>query len=256
MSAPDAPSLPAPVAEVAAALARLPGVEAVVLGGSRATGAARPDSDWDLGIYYRGAFDPEPLRALPWEGYVSAVGEWGAVVNGGAWLTAGGLAVDVLYRDLDTVERWLAEAEAGRFELLPQNGTLLGAPSYTLVGELAVCVPLHGSVPRAEFPPALAEQAALWWRGRASVSLMFAGGYAEAGNATCCLGMLADAALAAAHGRLAERGEWALNEKLLLARTGLDGVDALLLDAGAGRELTATVAAVADALGVAPLAAR
>ncbi len=98
---------------------------------------------------------------------MSAVGEWGPVVNGGAWLTAGGLAVDVIYRDLDTVERWLAEARAGRFELLSQNGSLAGAPTYTLVGELAVCVPLHGTLPRPEFPAALAEHAARWWSGRA-----------------------------------------------------------------------------------------
>jgi hypothetical protein len=110
-------------------------------------------------------------------------------------------------------------------------------------------------VPRAEFPPPLADQAARWWEGRAAVSLMFAATYADAGNVTCCLGMLADAALATAHGRLAARREWALNEKLLLARSGLDGIDALLLDARAG-ELAATVAAVADALGVTPLSAR
>ncbi len=54
---------------------------------------------------------------------------------------------------------------------------------------------------------------------------------------------------------LAGRGEWALNEKLLLERAGLDGVDLLLLGAD-GRDLAATVAAVADALGVEPLAAR
>lgn len=252
---PPTPSLPAAVAEVAAALAALPGVEAVVLGGSRATGAARPDSDWDLGLYYRGAFDVELVRALPWEGYVSAIGEWGPAVNGGAWLRAGGLAVDVIYRDLDTVERWLAEAQAGRFELLAQNGSLAGAPSYTLVGELAVCLPLHGSLPRPTFPAALAERAARWWEGRAQVSLMFAGTHAANGDATCCLGMLADAALACAHGRLAGRAEWVLGEKRLLARAGLEGVGALLLAAD-GEDLAATVAAVADALGLTPLSAR
>lgn len=34
-------------------LAALPTVRAVTLGGSRAQGTERPDSDWDLAIYYR-----------------------------------------------------------------------------------------------------------------------------------------------------------------------------------------------------------
>ncbi len=42
-------------------LAELPGVVAVALGGSRALGTARLDSDWDIGLYYRGRFDPGPL---------------------------------------------------------------------------------------------------------------------------------------------------------------------------------------------------
>ena len=52
-------------AEAARRLAELPGVLAVSLGGSRAAGTARPDSDWDFAVYYRGSgFDPESLRSL------------------------------------------------------------------------------------------------------------------------------------------------------------------------------------------------
>lgn len=47
-------------------LAALPGVQAVTLGGFRAQGIHRDDSDWDMGIYYRGAFDPHVLRDLGW----------------------------------------------------------------------------------------------------------------------------------------------------------------------------------------------
>ncbi|MBZ9638745.1 nucleotidyltransferase domain-containing protein, partial [Streptomyces sp. PSKA30] len=53
---------------VADRLATLPTVQAVALGGSRAQGTHRPDSDWDLAVYYRGPFDPADLRALGWEG--------------------------------------------------------------------------------------------------------------------------------------------------------------------------------------------
>jgi len=40
---------------VADRLAELPAVRAVTLGGSRAEGTHRPDSDWDFSVYYRGA---------------------------------------------------------------------------------------------------------------------------------------------------------------------------------------------------------
>ena len=107
------PELPAPVATLASRLAGMPGAVAVVLGGSRATATHRPDSDWDLGVYYRGSrrgLDPEDVRGLGHPGYVSELGEWGPIVNGGAWLTVGSTPVDVLFRDLDAVERWLGEA--------------------------------------------------------------------------------------------------------------------------------------------------
>ena len=55
---------------VAEQLGGLPGVEAVTLGGSRAEGTHRPDSDWDFSIYYRGHFDPQTLRDIGWRGEV------------------------------------------------------------------------------------------------------------------------------------------------------------------------------------------
>jgi predicted nucleotidyltransferase len=204
-------ALPAPVAALAADLAALPGVVAVVLGGSRATAAHRPDSDWDLGLYYRGErrpLDPEDVRALGRPGHVSRLGEWGPIVNGGAWLTADDAPVDVLFRDLDVVESWLEDARGGRFEVLRQNGYLVGAPTYLPVGELAVCRLIAGTVPRPSFPDALAERAPGRWLGRAAVSLTFAASHARAGDAVCCAGMLADAALCADHARLAARREW------------------------------------------------
>ena len=61
---------------VADRLAEIPGVIAVALGGSRARGAERPDSDWDLALYYRGTIDPDDVRALDYDGTVVASGEW------------------------------------------------------------------------------------------------------------------------------------------------------------------------------------
>ncbi|MCU1683867.1 MAG: polymerase subunit beta [Amycolatopsis sp.] len=54
--------------QVAAGLAGPHHVQAVTLGGSRATRTHRPDSDWDFAVYYRGAFNPENLRELGWPG--------------------------------------------------------------------------------------------------------------------------------------------------------------------------------------------
>lgn len=254
------PPLPEPIATLAAQLAELGGAEGVVLGGSRATGTERPDSDWDLGVYYRGSqhpLDPDEVRALGHPGYVSELGEWGPIMDGGAWLTLEDTHVDVIFRDLDAVERWLADAERGRFEVLVQNGYVVGAPTYVPVGELAINRPLSGKLPCPGYPEPLAAAAAARWRGRAGVSLMFAGIHAAAADATCCAGMLADAVLSTAHARLAERREWVLNEKRLVERTGLAPVQPLLGAPGATTaELTAAVEAVANALGVQPLRAR
>ena len=59
---------------VASRLAGLPGVQAVALGGSRAAGTNRADSDWDFAVYYRGQFDPQDLRDIGWPGEVSEIG--------------------------------------------------------------------------------------------------------------------------------------------------------------------------------------
>jgi predicted nucleotidyltransferase len=238
-------------------LATLPGAVAVALGGSRASATHRPDSDWDLGVYYRGSrrpLDPEHVRALGHEGQVSELGEWGPVVNGGAWLTVEDTPVDVLFRDLDTVEGWMEEAEQGRFEILAQNGYLAGAPTYVPMGELALNQPIVGELPRPRFPTALAESAPARWRGQAQVALMFAEGHARADDRISCTGMLANAVLCTAHARLAERSEWALNEKRLVQRADLGAVQDLFV--AIGTELGETVAAVSEALDTAPLIAR
>ena len=193
---------------VADRLAALPAVRAVTLGGSRAQGTHRQDSDWDLGIYYRGAFDAATLRALGWEGKVSEVGGWGGgVFNGGAWLSIDGRHVDVHYRDLDFVEHELAEAREGRFHWAPPLlFHLAGIPSYLVVAELAVNQVLRGTLPRPDYPPALRQAAPPVWHGRAALTLHYAtSAYAPRGQATEVAGALATAAMQTAHAVLATR---------------------------------------------------
>lgn len=102
--------LPRSVSELVDVLASMAGAVAVVLGGSRAVSSHDAGSDWDLGLYCRGAVD---LTALASRGVVYPPGSWGRVMNGGAWLRCGGEKVDVILRDLDVVEHWTRRAEHG-----------------------------------------------------------------------------------------------------------------------------------------------
>ncbi|MFD8387702.1 nucleotidyltransferase family protein [Streptomyces sp. NPDC059680] len=229
-------------------LAALPTVEAVALGGSRAQGTHRPDSDWDMAIYYRGPFDPDDLRAVGWEGEVSEVGGWGGgVFNGGAWLTVEGRRVDVHYRDLDVVEHELAEAEAGRFRVEPLLFHLAGIPTYLIVAELAVNQVLRGTLPRpAGYPAKLRVTAAERWHGTARATLAYAkANHAPHSRLTETAGSIATAATQAAHAVLAARGEWVTNEKRLLERAGLRRIDSVVGGLRATPE--ALVAAVTEA---------
>ncbi|MGW0484396.1 nucleotidyltransferase domain-containing protein [Nonomuraea sp. NPDC003214] len=127
------------VEQMAARLAEVPGVRGVMLGGSRARGEHGPGSDWDLGVYYRGELDLGALRALAGPGVeVAGPGGWGPWVNGGAWLTVGGVAVDWILRDLDRVERVWADCREGRYEVAIQAGHPLGFWSPCYPGEVAL----------------------------------------------------------------------------------------------------------------------
>jgi hypothetical protein len=209
------------VEHLAARLAAIPGVVAVTLGGSRATNTATEGSDWDFGLYYRGRLDPAEIVALGWPGQVFAPGEWGRIVNGGAWLTIDGTKVDLIYRDLDEVLRWTAAAREGQFEIQREVGYVAGIATYVLAGELALGRVLAGDLPRPGFPPKLREAAPAAWFRLAAGGLHFADIHAGRQDRVACLANLCQAALAAAQGRLAAASEWVLNEKRLAERAGL-----------------------------------
>ncbi len=127
------------IKEMADRLAEVPGVRGVMLGGSRARGEHRPESDWDLGVYYRGTLDLAALGALAGPDVeVAGPGGWGPWVNGGAWLRVDGVAVDWILRDLDRVERVWQECREGRYEVGVQPGHPLGFWSPCYPGEVAL----------------------------------------------------------------------------------------------------------------------
>jgi predicted nucleotidyltransferase len=253
----DAVSDAAFAAYVGERLGGVPEVAAVTLGGSRAEGTNRADSDWDFSVYYRGGFDPADIRRLGWPGEVFPIGGWGGgVFNGGAWLTVDGRRVDVHYRDLDEVSYHLAEARAGRFRIERLLFHLVGIPTYLPVAELAVRHVVHGDLPAVEeYPDALRRSAPARWVADARRTLGYAAAaYAVTGQVTQTAGAIAAALACTAHGVLAARGEWITNEKRLIDRAGLRHADAVLTGLRATPESLIQALDEAEALTAAAIA--
>jgi hypothetical protein len=155
------------------ALGGVPGIRAIVLDGSRARGEATAQSDYDIGLYYE-ADHPIDIGRLAKAAMllpgaasssVTAIGEWGPWINGGAWLTVDGKRVDLLYRELGKVRSVIEACHAGRIERVYQPGHPHAFVSAIYMGEVAlarvlwdpdaVLAPLKGRC--TPYPPALAE---------------------------------------------------------------------------------------------------
>jgi predicted nucleotidyltransferase len=194
------------VSSLSQRLGAIRGVKAVVLGGSYARGRARPGSDIDLYVFYSEAapFSIQSLRELaeavndtPGPVVTSFYG-WGAWVNGGAWLTVDRQRVDFVYRSLEHVERVIAEAEAGRYEIDYAQQPPFGFFSAAYLGEISLCVPLFDPEGRldllkrrvADYPEALRQavmQDNLWAAefALAAVAPKFAGRSGAYGTVAC-----------------------------------------------------------------------
>ena len=138
------------VDEITAALAAIPGMVAVGLGGSWARGRAKADSDVDLGLYYDGErpFRLDDVRAVA-ERFaiapttVTQFYEWGPWVNGGAWLETRAGRVDFIYREVAHLHRVIEAAQRGESEWHFAQQPPYGFRSVIYLAETAVCVPLH-----------------------------------------------------------------------------------------------------------------
>lgn len=218
---------------VADSLQNLPGVEAVALGGSRAQGTNRPDSDWDVAVYYRGDFDPQRIRDLGWSGQISDLGAWSPIFNGGGKLTVDGQLIDIHYRDLELIERIHDDACQGKYTVEHLLFHQAGLPSYILLAELGINRTLRGSLPQWEYPEALRRAAPdNWWRWADSTLRYAEEGHARHGRTAQCAGLLSEGACYAAHAILAHRGEWVTNEKQLLTKAGLRWLDGVITELG------------------------
>jgi predicted nucleotidyltransferase len=133
-------------------LAEARGVAAVVLGGSRAKGSARAESDYDLGLYYESEHPLDIHRLLdvvknlvddPGAAAVTPIGGWGPWIVGGGWLRVQGRKFDILYRNIEAVAQTIGECREGRVTMNYQAGHPHGFCSAIWMGEVALCRPLQ-----------------------------------------------------------------------------------------------------------------
>jgi hypothetical protein len=248
---------------VADRLAEVPGVVAVMLGGSRARGAEHPDSDVDLGLYYRPPLDVGRLQLLAATlgqarsgadaPRVTRPGEWGPWVDGGGWLAIGGVAVDWIYRDLDRVRRSWALARAGSVTFHAQVGHPLGVPDFAYAGEVALGVLLadpSGELAAlkdqmATYPPELARAVTdLLWEAEFLLGALEKS--AARGDTALLAGSLFRVVGLCAHALHAKAGRWVISEKGLVQAAGrLEG---------APPDFTGRAHAVLGRLGTEPVA--
>ncbi len=138
------------VEQLVAELSQVPGIAAIALGGSYASGRHHAMSDIDLGLYY---FEAKPFSATDIRHIADRVSnygiptvtdlyEWGPWVNGGAWIQTNVGKVDFLYRNLNQLQQTILEAHQGRtFHDYDQQPTY-GFYSVIYLAEIHICVPL------------------------------------------------------------------------------------------------------------------
>lgn len=123
------------------------GIDAIVLGGSRATGTASEASDIDIGIYYdEKVFDIKSFKlkaaSLDDDRRIDAItdlGAWGPWINGGGWLKIDGVAVDILFKNTRKVIAVIDDCLNGKLTIDYQCGHPFGFVNSIYMGEVAYC---------------------------------------------------------------------------------------------------------------------
>lgn len=227
--------------QLADQLGQIDGIVAVMLGGSRARGDGHPDSDVDLGLYYRPPLDTAALRDLARQvatgradqtGQVDVTepGGWGPWVDGGGWLVVDDVPVDWIYRDLDRVQRSWRLAVAGTFDFRFQQGHPLGIPDFAYAGEVGlgrVLADPTGELTALkqqaqQYPPALG-QAIRDRLDEARFMLGALGKSAGRGDVTFVTGCLFRVVCLCAHAVQAASRRWVITEKGLIDEAAAAG---------------------------------
>ena len=196
--------------ELTAQLSVIPGMAAVALGGSYASGTQHAGSDMDIGLYYHEA-RPFSIADIRRAAQSISVGdaptvtgfyEWGAWVNGGAWIHTRQGKVDFLYRNLEHVQRTISEAQQGITHHDYDQQPAYGFYSVIYLAETQICIPLYdpdGQIAAlkrqsAVYPQKLKHKTvadSLWG---AEFTLLHAQGFAAQGDVYNTVGCLTRAA--------------------------------------------------------------
>ncbi|MES2332032.1 MAG: nucleotidyltransferase domain-containing protein [Bacteroidota bacterium] len=137
--------------EIVNDLKKVDNLVAVVLGGSHCIGTANENSDLDIGIYYYevSPFDIEQVKLIAGKYNVddtmtvTGFYQWGAWVNGGAWLNTASGEVDILYRNIDQVRATIEKSVNGIWENDFEQQPPFGFSSVIYLAKTNYCYPLY-----------------------------------------------------------------------------------------------------------------
>jgi hypothetical protein len=211
-------------------LANIPGVTAVVLGGSYARGTARPESDIDVALYYAESSPPEieALRrcaekiSIPnHPPTVAGYYKWGPWVNGGAWIRTSAGKLDLLYRNTDQVRRVLDESDNGIYHHDYYQQPTFGFVSVIYLAETKCCIPLCDPQNLLErlkqrletYPPALRRKLIHDGLMVAEFTLSHAHTFSDRGDVLNTVGCLTKVAYALSQTLFALNGEYYFGDK-------------------------------------------
>ncbi len=221
---------------VAKALIEVPGVQAVVLGGSHCTCTATEFSDLDIGVYYGGNLDVQQMSKVLTslddarrENLFNKPGEWGKWINGGAWLTVEGRKVDILLRDTAQVMHVIDDCQKGHVTVDFMAGHPFGFVNAIYMGEVKYCLPIEDpqhmmdDLKRRAEPVSKAyrDAASKWFFWEAEFSIMTGRSSIAKEDIVYASGAMFKGILCLTQALFAANGEILLNEKGALKRLAL-----------------------------------
>ena len=222
---------------IALQLSKVPGVIAVVLGGSYARRTARPDSDLDIGLYYSENSPPDIEAIRRCAETISApnslptvVGyyQWGPWVNGGAWIRTPIGKLDLLYRNIEQVQRVIDESQEGLYQHDYYQQPTFGFVSIIYLAEIKCCLPLFDPQHllqklkrRVEiYPAVLRQKMILNCLTTAEFTLFHAHDFADRGDTLNTVGCLTKIAFVLLQCLFALNSEYYFGDKGSLEATG------------------------------------